>query len=56
MKFFVKAKFPPIETQQGPVTPAKSDRFHTQTAAFEFAAVCLEDGATSITIRPEVTQ
>lgn len=53
MKFFVKAKFPPIETPQGNVTPEKKDRFHTQDAAFEFAGVCLEDGATSITIRPE---
>lgn len=53
MKFFVKAKFPKIETPQGDVTPEKKDRFHTRDLAFEFAAVCLDDGATSITIRPE---
>ena len=53
MKFFVKAVFPAIQTQQGDVKPEKKDRFHTRDLAFEFAAVCLEDGAISITIRPE---
>lgn len=54
MKFFVKAKFPVEPRADGiKVVPEKKDRFHTRELAFEFAAVCMDDGAVSVTIRPE---
>lgn len=53
MKFFVKAKFPQIEANGAKATPEKKQRVDDRNFAFELAAQWLDEGATSITIRPE---
>lgn len=51
--FFVKAKFAPINQADTIATPERKARFERREQAFDFAAQALEDGATSVTIRPE---
>jgi hypothetical protein len=53
MKFFVKAKFPPVDVKGNVMTPERKQRFSDRDNAFAFAQQMLDDGATSITIRPE---
>lgn len=53
MKYFVKAKFPPVQSDTAPVVPVRKQRVDDRNFAFELAAQWLDDGATSITIRPE---
>jgi hypothetical protein len=54
MNYFVKCKFPEVPTPYvGTAKPERKARFENRDRAFEFAAQALEDGATSVTIRPE---
>ncbi len=53
MHYFVKAKWPAVETNGAMVNPVRKARFEERGAAFDFIAQALTDGAMSVTIRPE---
>jgi hypothetical protein len=55
VKYFVKAKFTPIQTVENGAraTPELKERFDDRADAFQWAEKQIDAGAVSIVIRPE---